>query len=36
MKEALQLCDSKKMDLIALEKQSEAKDINKFLEMKGS
>jgi hypothetical protein len=33
--EALELCESKKMSLMAVEKQSEAKEINKFLHMKG-
>jgi hypothetical protein len=33
--EALELCESKKMNLMAVEKQSEAKEINKFLNMKG-
>jgi hypothetical protein len=33
--EAVELCESKKMSLMAVEKQSEAKEINKFLDMKG-
>lgn len=33
--EAVELCESKKMSLMAAEKKSEIGEINKFLEMKG-